>query len=78
MRVIRIRAFNNEDVACLMRELAVYEPVRSRLSVLIEIDDRSQSDLLALLTAVETCLSTNEIRTVGIEIDGQNYLLAAR
>jgi hypothetical protein len=78
MRLIRIRASNNEDAACLMRELAVYGPTRSRLSVLIELDERSQTDLLALLTAVETCLSANDMRSVRVELDGRNYMLAPR
>jgi hypothetical protein len=54
-------ARSDEDVSCLIRELAVYGPKRSRRTVLIELEERSQSDFLALLTAVETCLSANGI-----------------
>jgi hypothetical protein len=35
----------SEDVECLMRELAVYTPRRSRRLVVIELDARSQTDL---------------------------------
>ena len=75
MRLIHIRARSDEDVECLMRELAVYTPKRSRRVVLIEIEERSQSDLLALLGAVDRCLSANDIRSVRIEIDGSVYMM---
>ena len=39
---------------------------------------RSSSDLLALLSAVETCIAANDIRSVRIELDGQKYTLAAQ
>jgi hypothetical protein len=60
-----------------MRELAVYDPQRLRSVILIEIDERSTSDLLALLSAIETCISANEIRSVRIELDGKKYTLAS-
>jgi hypothetical protein len=78
MRQIQIRAPRDEDVACLLRELAVYAPKRNRRSILIELEARSTSDMLALLSAVETCVSANEIRSVRIELDGEPYLLAPR
>jgi hypothetical protein len=78
MRQIQIRAPRDEDVACLLRELASYAPKRHRHSILIELDERSNSDMLALLSAVETCVSANDIRSVRIELDGQPYLLAPR
>ena len=59
-----------------MRELAAYSPRRSRRSVLIDLEESSQSDLLSLLSALETCLSDNEIRSVRLELDGQKYLVA--
>jgi hypothetical protein len=42
----------------------------------IELEERSHTDLLALLTAVETCLSANDIRAVRIAIDGKKYTMA--
>ena len=78
MRLIQLRALNDGDVECLMRELAVYEPTRRRRSILIELDEPSTNDMLALLTAVETCVSANEIRSVQVELDGERYLLAPR
>jgi hypothetical protein len=76
MRLIQIRAPTNDDAACLMRELAVYSPKRSRRSILIELEERSQTDLTALLAAVETCLIANDIRSVRLELDGRPYMLA--
>jgi hypothetical protein len=76
MGLVQIRAASDDDVACLMRELSVYLPKRSRRAVLIEIEEHSQTDLLALLTAIETCLAANDIRTVRIEIDGTPYMMA--
>ena len=78
MRLIRLRALNEADVECLMRELAVYDPMRRRRSVMIKLDEPSTNDLLALLTAVETCVSANDIRSVQVELDGERYLLAPR
>jgi hypothetical protein len=49
MRLIQIGALRDEDAECLMRELAVYSPKRSRCSILIELDERSHTDLMALL-----------------------------
>jgi hypothetical protein len=59
-----------------MRELAVYSPKRSRRSILLELDERSHTDLMALLAAVETCLAANNIRSVRVELDGRPYMLA--
>lgn len=78
MRLVQLRAPKEDDAACLMRELAVYAPTRLTDSILIEIDERSTSDLLALLSAVDTCIAANEIRSVRVELDGQKYTLASR
>jgi xanthine dehydrogenase iron-sulfur cluster and FAD-binding subunit A len=76
MRLLQIRARTNEDADCLVRELAVYSPRRLKRSVLFELEERSQTDLLAMLSAVETCLSANDIRSVRIELDGKKYTMA--
>ena len=76
MRLIEIRAPKDEDAECLVRELAAYDPKRRRRAVVVELEGGSQSDLLALLTAIETCVAANGIRSVGIELDGQTYTLA--
>ena len=60
-----------------MRELAVYSPRRLRRSIQLELEERSQTDLLAMLAAVETCLGANEIRSVRIELDGRSYTMTA-
>lgn len=78
MRLVQLRAHRDEDVECLMRELAVYAPTRRRKSVLIDLGEPSANDLLALLSAVETCVSANDIRSVQVELDGERYLLAPR
>jgi hypothetical protein len=78
MRLLQIRARNGEDADCLVRELAAYSPMRSGRSVLVEIQERSETALLALLGAVETCLTANEISGVRLEVDGRRYLLAPR
>jgi hypothetical protein len=75
MRLVHIRARNDEDVECLMRELSVYSPKRSRRVVLIELDDQSHIALLGLLSAVETCLSTNAIPSVRVVIEGKPYMM---
>jgi hypothetical protein len=54
----------------------VYSPKRSRRSILIELEERSQTDLTALLAAVETCLIANDVRSVRVELDGRAYMLA--
>ena len=59
-----------------MRELAPYSPARSRRAITVELDDRSETAVLGLLAAVETCLTANEIRSVRIELDGRSYMLA--
>jgi hypothetical protein len=76
MPLVEIRAPRDEDGECLLRELAVYNPERRRRTVVIELDERSHADLLALLTAIETCVAENGIRSVGLELDGQSYTLA--
>ncbi len=76
MRLLQIRVRTDEDADCLVRELAVYSPKRSKRSILIELEERSQTDLLALLAAVETCLRANDIRSVRIELDGKKYTMA--
>jgi hypothetical protein len=75
MRLVHIRATDDEDVACLTRELAVYSPKRSRRVVLIELDEHLQTDLLALLSAIETCLVANDIGAVRIAVDGTEYVM---
>lgn len=76
MRPVRLRGVKEEDAACLMRELAAYSPKLLRGAIFIEIEERSASDLLAPLSAVETCIAANDIRSVGVELDGQKYTLA--
>ena len=76
MRTIQIRARNDEDAECLTRELAVYAPKRFRRSILLECGEDSQTKLLAMLSAIETCLSANDISSVRIELDGQKYMMA--
>jgi hypothetical protein len=58
-----------------MRELAVYSPKRSRRSISIELEERSKSDLAALLSALETCILANDIRSVRVELDDRPYLM---
>jgi len=77
MRLLQIRARTDEDANCLVRELAVYSPRRLRRSIQLELEQRSQTDLLAMLAAVETCLGANEIRSVRIELDGRSYTMTA-
>jgi hypothetical protein len=48
MRLVHIRAGSDEDATCLMRELAVYSPKHLRRTVVIELEERSHTDLLAL------------------------------
>ena len=76
MRLLQIRARRDADADCLMRELAAYAPTVSRRAVLVELDERSEADVLGGLAAVETCLRANEIRSVRVELDGRAYMLA--
>jgi hypothetical protein len=76
MRLLQVRARTDEDAECLMRELAPYSPTRSRRVILVELHERSETDVLGLVAAVETCLNANEIRSVHVELDGRSYLLA--
>jgi hypothetical protein len=76
MRLLKIRANTGADADCLMRELAAYAPTLSRRAVLVELDERSEADVLGVLAAVETCLRANEIRSVRLELDGRAYMLA--
>jgi hypothetical protein len=59
-----------------MRELAVYSPTRARRAVSIELEERSEAALLALLSALERCLLANDIRSVRLKLDGQPYTMA--
>jgi hypothetical protein len=62
-----------------LRELAVYSPMRLRQrTVLIELQDGSNNELLTLLSAIETCVSENDIRSVRVDLDGETYTLAAQ
>jgi hypothetical protein len=76
MRLLQIRVTRDADADCLMRELSAYAPTQVRRAVLVEIEDRSEVDVLSVLAAVETCLKANDIRSVRIELDGRSYLLA--
>jgi hypothetical protein len=75
MRLVHIRATDDRDVGRLMRELAVYSPKRSRRVVLIELEEDSRTDLLTLLTAIETCLVANDFGGVRIAVDGKEYMM---
>jgi hypothetical protein len=76
MRLLQIRARADADGDCLMGELAAYSPTRSRSGIQIELEERSEADVLGVLAAVETCLSANEIRSVRVELDGRARLHA--
>jgi hypothetical protein len=76
VRRVHIQAGNDNELACLMRELSVYAPTQVRNAVVIELQKTSHTDLLALLSAIETCLTANDIRTVRVAIDGKRYMMA--
>ncbi len=76
MRRLQIRARTDEDAECLMRELAVYSPTRASRAVSVELEERSEADLLAVLSALERCLVANDIRTLRVELDGRPYTMA--
>jgi hypothetical protein len=79
MRLIHIRADANEETECLLRELGAYSPKRlKQRTILIELPDGSNNELLALLSAIEKCVGENEIRSVRVELDGETYTLAAQ
>lgn len=79
MRLLHIYARTDAEAACLMRELLVYSPSRSRRTLLIELSvDQPERQLLGLLSAIETCLIANDIATVRVELDGRPYLLASQ
>jgi hypothetical protein len=78
MRLVQLRAPKEEDAACLTRDLAVYAPKRLRRAILIDVDERSTSDLLALLSAIETCIAAIDITSVRVELDGRQYALTSR
>jgi hypothetical protein len=59
-----------------MRELSAYSPTRTPQAILVEVEERSETDLLAVLAALESCLLANDIRSVRLELDGRPYLLA--
>jgi hypothetical protein len=46
--------------------------------VFIELEGRSEAEVLGLLAAVETCLSANDIPNVRIELDGGSYVMEPR
>ncbi len=78
MRLLHVRARTDDEFACLKRELAAYSPVESHRTLSIDLDgDRSEQRLLGLLSAIETCVNANDIRSVRVELDGRPYLLAA-
>jgi hypothetical protein len=76
MRLLQIRAPKAKDAECLMRELVVYSPQRTGRTIVIEVDERSETTLLGLFSALEACLSANEIRSVRVELDDRSYMLA--
>jgi hypothetical protein len=76
MRLLQIRGRTDEDAECLMRELSAYAPKRTRGAIMVEIEERSETDLLAVLAALESCLLANDIRSVRLELDGRPYMLA--
>jgi hypothetical protein len=59
-----------------MRELAVYSPQRAGRTIVIEVEERSETALLGLFTALEACLTANDIRSVRVELDNRSYMLA--
>ena len=78
MRLVEVRASNDHELDCLVRELAAHRPKRLHRSVLVELPEDSQTELLALLSALEACLESNDIRRVRLQLDGQNYTLATQ
>lgn len=73
MRLFQIRARTDKDADCLMAELSSFSPRRARRSILVEVD--SETNVLAILSAVETCLAANDIPSARIELDGRAYML---
>ena len=79
MRLVHIQAQADRDIDCLLRELAAYGPKRLRKrTVVIELEAESNNDFLTLLSAIETCVGENDIRSVRLDLDGETYTLAAQ
>ena len=76
MRRLKIWRTRRAEADCLMRELAAYAPTLSKRAVVVELDQRSEADVLGVIAAVETCLRANEIHSVRIQLDGRSYMLA--
>jgi hypothetical protein len=71
MQLIHIQTGKDEEAECLVGELGVYAPRRKQVLVLIELQERSEADVLALLSAVEACLSAKGIPSVRLRFDGR-------
>ena len=70
---------SEKDAACLVQELAVYSPKRTRSALRLELpDNQGPAYLLGLLAAVETCLRAHDISSARIELDGKPYMLEPR
>jgi hypothetical protein len=79
MRLLQIRAPKAADLDRLMRELAVYSPKRSLGgTILVEVEERSEMTFLGLFSALETCVTANDIRSVRVQLDDRSYMLTPR
>jgi hypothetical protein len=74
---LTIRTRDDNEVACLMADLASYLPERVGRTVVIELGQAAHSDLLAVLSAAERCLEANDIPSVKVQIDGKAYLMTS-
>ena len=74
---LTIRTRDENEVACLMADLADYGPRRVGGTVVIELGQAAHSELLAALSAAERCLEANDIPSVRVQIDGKGYLMTS-
>jgi hypothetical protein len=76
MRLLKIRTRKEAELDYLMRELAPYSPIQLHRAIVIDLQDRSDADILDILTTVQTCITAHKIPSARLELDGLKHRLA--
>jgi hypothetical protein len=73
--MLTIAARSKSDAQCIARELGAFDPELDSSIRRWAVTIADDSNLVEILTALETCLGNHGINAVSVNVDGRSYVM---
>jgi hypothetical protein len=73
--MLTIAARSKSDAQCIAGELGALDPELDRSTRVWAVTIADDSNLVEILTALETCLGNHGINAVTVSLDGRTYVM---